>query len=69
MSSDAKITDLPLTERDAMIAAIEQLKRNAQFLCDYGKQLARIRKAHYDAYIAEGFTPEQSLILCQKAVL
>jgi hypothetical protein len=69
MSNDNKITDLPLTERDGMLAALEQLKRNAIFLCDYGKQLARIRRSHYDAYIAEGFTPEQSLILCQKAVL
>jgi len=30
--------------------------------------LAEIRRVHYDASIRKGFTPEQALVLCSKAV-
>lgn len=66
---DEKIVELTNLNKDELKASIEMLKRNMDTWLDWGKQLARIRRAHYDAYILEGFTPEQALILCQKMIL
>lgn len=46
-------------------AAIEQLTREVPHYIAMAPILAQIRKANYDALIAEGFTPEQALDLCK----
>ena len=38
---------------------------NARDYEAYIKQLAVLRKKTYDAYITEGFSPEEALVLCQ----
>lgn len=43
---------------DCMVDAMPQYK-------ELVKQLARVQRMAYDAYIVEGFTPEQATILCQ----
>lgn len=69
MSEDKKIVELSSISRDDMKASVEMIKRTMDTWVEFGKQLARIRRAHYDAYILEGFTPEQALILCQRMIM
>lgn len=38
---------------------------NCLFLIQTAPEFARARRAMYDAYLDEGFTPEQALILCK----
>lgn len=63
------VIDLNIQPTDQLKATVELMKRCLETWTEYGQQLARIRRAHYDAYIAEGFTQEQALILCQKVVM
>ena len=53
--------------KDDMRAEIEKMKRAVPILMEYAELIAQIRKAGYDAYIKQGFTPEQALQLCCKA--
>jgi len=57
------------TKPDEMAAAVEHLKRATGYFEEMGPFLARIRRAHFNAYIAEGFTPAEALELCQKVAL
>lgn len=59
---------IELQARNDMRAAVEQMKRHLPELIEYAKLQAKIRKAHYDALLAEGFTAEQAIELC-KAVM
>jgi hypothetical protein len=47
---------------DAMRVAFEIEPRHAALI-------AGVRRIHYEASIAKGFTPDQALILCQKRTL
>ena len=42
-------------------AAMPGVKRQAELL-------AKMRRLHYDASIAQGFTPDEALILCMESV-
>jgi len=42
-------------------AAMPGVKRQAELL-------AKMRRVHYDASIAQGFTPDDALILCMNSV-
>ena len=68
-SDDAKIHLLLNKQQDNLQAAVEQLARNMEFYSQYTKQLARIRRMAYDAYIVEGFTEQQATILCQNMLM
>lgn len=57
------------TKKDELRATLEELRRTLPVLSELSKEIARYRRVAYDAYIAEGFTPEQALILCQKSTL
>lgn len=59
---------ISLPEKDDFVAAVEQIKRNKAAHIDIQSVLAEVRKASYEAHLAQGFTPEQSLILCQKTI-
>lgn len=50
---------------DELKASNEALKRNMPALIEYSVIVASLRKAAYENYIKEGFTPEQALYLCQ----
>lgn len=45
-----------------LIAAIEQMAERAE-------PIAKLRWAFYQAHLAQGFTPDQAIILCQKVLL
>ena len=47
-------------------AGIEKLKRLMLDLVEEFSIYAEMRKANYDAHIAQGFTAEQALVLCTK---
>jgi hypothetical protein len=53
-----KITLLNAVPKNETAAEFEQLKRNMSLV-------AKLKKAAYDAYAKEGFTPEQALELCK----
>lgn len=68
MSDGPNIVGLP-TKPNEMRAAIEAIKRDADAFIEMGAVMARIRRAHFTAYIAEGFTPTEALELCKKVTL
>lgn len=57
------------TKPDDVQAAIESMKRALPVYLELASINARIRSAHYKAYLAEGFSEEQALILCQSITL
>lgn len=61
------IVDLPA--KDDMRAVVDGLRRMLPALLENAELIAQIRRANYDALIAEGFTPDQALILCTKSTL
>lgn len=65
------MTDMHVITNDIDKAqgAIEQLKRAVPAYIELATINAKIRRAHYTAYLAEGFTEDQALILCQKTDL
>ena len=50
-------------------AAMDSVNRNFSQIIEQAALLARIRRAHFDASIKQGFTPEQALVLCMKPSL
>jgi len=59
-------TALPTIEQDKFTAAIETLRRNLHNQIEYHQIQAKIRRAAFDAYLAEGFNEAQALELCAK---
>ncbi|MGB1561548.1 MAG: hypothetical protein ACPHN2_08630 [Sinimarinibacterium flocculans] len=57
-----KVREIP-TQPDKVKAAGEVLARNLHALIANAPLVAKLKKAQYDAYIAEGFTPQQALEL------
>ena len=51
---------------DKMTEAVEAMKRSMGAALDYQILAAKIRRKAYQAHIAEGFTPEQSLELVKR---
>ena len=68
MSDGPNIVGLP-TKANEIRAAVESLRREADAFIEMGVIMARIRRAHFTAYIAEGFTPTEALELCKKVTL
>lgn len=59
----SNIRVLESKEKNASVAAFEEFKRNIELYVEMAEATARIKKAQYDAYIKEGFTPEQAMTL------
>ena len=47
-------------------AALEQFKRDLPLYIEMQKAKASLTKATFDAYVKEGFTPDQALELCKE---
>ena len=52
-----------------MRSAIDILTRDLPLLIEHSKLIAKIRKSSYDAYIDEGFAPNEALELCKTMTL
>lgn len=60
------ITLLASKKPDEQRAAIERLKREMGNMIEAAAVIAKIRRISFEAYVKEGFTPEQALALCMK---
>jgi len=48
-----------------MEKALEDSIRNMEVAIKLHTQIAKLRRAAYESYLKEGFTPDQALILCK----
>lgn len=55
-----------LMDQAARKALREALRQMLPEVAEEALLLARIRRAHYEASIKEGFSPDQALALCMK---
>lgn len=71
MKDDDKpnIRELPSLNTKSLMAAVMAMKRELPAYLEMASVMAEIRRAHYDAYIKKGFTPEQALDLAKKITL
>lgn len=58
-----KITALP-DKFSALAAAVAAIRKDLPAMLEMQVYIAQMRKASYDAHIAQGFTHEQALALC-----
>lgn len=63
----SNIRQLPTPDTDALAADVEKFRRALPYLMENAKLLAKLRRATYSAYIAEGFTPREALELIRQA--
>lgn len=66
--SEEKVLDVPklvqLPEKPSEFAiAAEKLKRELNMMIEASSNIARIKKAQYDAFLDAGFTPQQAMEL------
>ena len=54
------------TEADRIRAHVEEMRRELEAMAEISRAIAKTRRALYDAYVSEGFTEAQALIMCQK---
>lgn len=59
------VTEIPNTERDKLVAQVEQLKRTMPIMLEYAALNAQLKRAQYLAFVQQGFTPSQALELCK----
>ena len=57
------------SKHDELQGAVEAMRRALPAYLELAALNAQVRRSHYDAYIAQGFTETQALILCQKVTL
>ena len=65
----SNIKSINLGDKDKMRAAVEEMKRSLPTWIEHAELTAKIRRASYEAHIAQGFTPEQALELCRSMLL
>ena len=61
----ANLVRLPDQKNEVAVAG-ESIRRNLEDLIENQRTLAKLRRAAYLAYVAEGFTEAQALDLCCK---
>jgi hypothetical protein len=63
-----KKTDLHVlpTETDKLLASLHAMKRALPLFIEIAPEIARARRASYDAHVEAGFTSEEALALCQR---
>lgn len=64
-----KIKEVDFKKVTEMQKASSELDRNMSYIIYGLKQTAKLRRASYEAHIAEGFTPAEALELCKKNTL
>ena len=64
-----EINEVEFKRATEMQKASAELERNLPDIIDSIKHTAKIRRASYEAHIAEGFTPVQALELSKKITL
>jgi hypothetical protein len=65
MADDGPVTLVKMPDaKNEFAAAGENLRRHLDDLIENQRTIAKIRRAGYLAYIAEGFTEAQALDLC-----
>lgn len=60
----SNLIEIP-SSTDETKALLEVVKRGLDSQIELVGLIAKIRRAKYDAHIAEGFTPEQALEICK----
>jgi hypothetical protein len=58
MATDTEIN------REQLLQAVENLSLLSQAMAEHAADIAHARRTLFEAHIAEGFTPEQAIILC-----
>lgn len=48
---------------------MDALVHSIELLVNCAGEIARVRRAHFEAYLKEGFTREEALVLRQKVTL
>ena len=56
-------------QKDEFSGSVEELKRLLPHLISMAPIVAKVRRARYDALLAEGFTKDQALTLCENGDL
>lgn len=64
MDDTMNLVDLP--ERNEVRAVGDRARRELEAIIENVRVIAKIRRAVFLAYVAEGFTVEQALQLCTK---
>ena len=60
-----EVAQLVNVEQDKLRGEVEKLKRLLPLLIENNALLAKMQRAKFVAYVDEGFTAEQALILCK----
>ena len=68
-NNNDKIKLLETGGKNESLSAIRALKRDLPTIMEQVYVVAEIRRASYNAHIAQGFTPEQALELCKSMTL
>lgn len=59
------VTSVPNVEHDKLKAELAMFIRNIPVIIEFEKYTAKVRRAKYEFYLGEGFSPEQALELCK----
>jgi len=60
---------MSLHSPDELAAAFERLSLVVGAIANNAADIAHARRVMYEAYLSEGFEPDQALTLCQKLLL
>lgn len=63
MADKPKVVDLPRVESDKLSGAVDEFRRKLPAMIEHHKLVARLQRAAYVQYLAEGFTEDQALEL------
>lgn len=68
MTDKPNLHSIP-SKHDELRAVVDSMRRNLPIFIETASINAQVRRAHYDAYVKQGFTKEEALVLCQKVTL
>lgn len=60
-----KIHSLPNKDHDELLAAFEKDRRKINAVIGFTADIAKLKRAQYLSYVAQGFTEAQALELCK----
>ncbi len=65
MGDGPKVVGLPKVEGDKLAGAVDEFRRKLPAMIEHHKLVARLQRAAYVNYLAEGFTEAQALELAK----